>query len=310
MTHLRERTVPNSRLGRLLMAAVLGGLLALVFVAPAMAQEATATSSPVGGSVSGYGVTDWMNLFLRLALVLVVIWFAIVAMRWWVRRMNGAVGNAGGHLEVVETRSLGPNRSLQLVKLGNRAVLLGVTAEQTSSVLEIDDPVEVERLATPRVADDSPTSFRDAVSRLGSLTSWRPVIERKRSKPAAAPSARAATTPSRFAAPTPPVAAAPRSRWMTLARRVIGLEDRPLPRTVAAGRAPAAALAARRPAAPAAAAAPMAPAGRAPRSLASARATASELPVSRAARASSGYRQNQIAEAQRAIASVRAGMNR
>lgn len=304
MTEMRKRTVPNTRLGRLLMAAVLGGLLALVFVAPAMAQEATAAESPIGGSVSGYSVTDWMNLILRLALVLVIIWFAIMAMRWWVRRMNGGVASGSGHLQVVETRSLGPNRSLQLVKVGSRAVLLGVTAEQISSVLEIDDPTEVERLAAPRVVEDSPTSLRDAVSRLGALTSWRPVIERKRSAPQpAAPTASTTTNRPRSAAP---VAAAvqPRSRWMTLARRVIGLEDRPLPRTAMAAVPQAAPTGARLRSAPV-------PTGaRAPRSLASASAAAAEMPVSRAARASSGYRQNQIAEAQRAIASVRAGMTR
>ena len=270
------------RLRWLFAGALVGALIALASAGAAAGQEPEATVSPIGGGVSGYGVTEWINLILRLALVLIVIWFAIMAMRWWVRRMNGGMAGGSGHLQVVETRALGPNRSLQLVRLGNRAVLLGVTSERISSVLEIDDPLEVDRLTRPIAQDDSPTSFRDAVSRLGSLTKWRPVIERKRSAPA--PRNRApiggralATVPRR------------RGRWARVARRVIGLEDPPLRRapTAAATRAAA-------------------PAGRAPRSIAAASAAAAEPPASRAARARSGYRQNQIAEAQRAIASVRA----
>ena len=291
------------RMGRLTLAAAAGALCALALVAPAAAQEATATASPIGGSVSGYGVSDWMNLILRLALVLVVIWFAIVAMRWWVRRMNGAVGNSGSHLQIVESRSLGPNRSLQLVRLGNRAVLLGVTNERISPVLEIDDPAEVERLARPSVTEDSPTSFRDAVSRLGALTRWRPVIERKRSaQPTAGAPPTAAARGATARAPMPAASAAPtapqRSRWMTLARRVVGLEDRPM-RPMQGARPGAAPMRARQPAA-----------GRAPLSMAAAGTAAAELPASRAVRARSGYRQNQIAEAQRAIASVREQMPR
>jgi len=280
------------RWSRLTLGAALGVVVALLMVGPTFAQEADSTVSPVGGAVSGYSVTDWMNLLLRLALVLVVIWFAIMAMRWWVRRMNGGVGNGGGHLQVVETRSLGPNRSLQLVKVGSRAVLLGVTNERISPVLEIDDPAEVERLGRPNVAEDSPTSFGDAVSRLGSLTRWRPVIERKRSPQPATQPARASNV---AAAPQMPLLApAPkqRSRWVTLGRRVIGLEDPPRRAVVPASGAP--------PAAP----------GRAPRSIAAARSAAAELPASRASRARTGYRQNSIAEAQRAIASVRAEMTR
>jgi hypothetical protein len=202
----------------------------------------------------------------------------------------------------LESRSLGPNRSLQLVQVGNRAVLLGVTAERISAVLEINDPIEVERLSRPVLADDSPTSFRDAVSRLGSLTKWRPVIERqpRAPRPVARPAQSSApiggVQPSRL---TPSVAPQ-RSRWARLARTVIGLEDR-------TGR-PAAPGLNTRPAAPQANTRP--DAGPAPRSIAAAAATAAELPASRAVRARSGYRQNQIAEAQRAIASARAGLSR
>lgn len=307
---------PSGRFaGRIALGAFVGALLALSIVAPAFAQVPESTASPVGASVSGFGVTEWMNLILRLGLVLVVIWFAIVAMRWWVRRMNGVAASGAGHLQIVESRSLGPNRSLQLVRLGNRAVLLGVTTEQISSVLEITDPAEVERLAKPAVASTSPTSFRDAVSRLGSLTRYRPVIERKRpARSASETAAHAAVEAGRAAPPRMPAAASGqrmrppsgrRSRWMTLARRVIGLEEPPTLRAAVAGPRPQGAPPAQ-PMRPT----PFATPARPPISMASAGAAAAELPASRAVRARSGYRQNQIAEAQRAITSVREQMQR
>ena len=306
---------PRSRSHRLALAAVLGALAGFARAVPAFAQEAAATAAPIGGSVSGYSATDWLNLVLRLGLVLVIIWFAIVAMRWWVRRMNGATGSGGGHLHVLETRSLGPNRSLQLVRLGGRAVLLGVTAEQISPVLEIDDPAEVERLAQPPAVEAGPTSFRDAVSRLGSLTSWRPTVERGRgSTPSpAAPPATArqpgqprsegrlplmAMSPAPLPGASTPQPARPRSPWVTLLRRAVGLEDRP-PRRVIAEMA----------AGPERVATPRTQAtrsARAPRSFQAAAAAAGELPASRAVRARSGYLQSQIGEAQRAISSAQA----
>ena len=155
------------------------------------------------------------------------------------------------------------------------------------------------------VVDDSPASFRDAMSRLGSLTKWRPVIERQRpAAPAAQPVATAtaarASQPAAPAMPSTPAApaAAGRGRWMTLGRRVIGLEDPPPPRRVLGS---SAAMAAPR---------PVAAPGRAPVSMAAASAVAAELPASRAVRARSGYRDNQIAEAQQAIAAVRSGLGR
>jgi hypothetical protein len=67
-------------------------------------------------------------------------------MRWYNRRIQAGYG-ASRSLQVLETRALGPNRSLQLLRVGRRAVLVGVTPDRINQLLEIDDPEEVERLA-------------------------------------------------------------------------------------------------------------------------------------------------------------------
>jgi len=119
-------------------------LLALELLLPAFAHAQQADG--VGSAVPSYGVLDWLNLGLRLALVIGAIYGAVVAMRWYVRRVNGDGGRLGRQVQVLESRALGPNRSLHLVRLGGRAVLLGVTAERINTLIAIDDASEVERL--------------------------------------------------------------------------------------------------------------------------------------------------------------------
>lgn len=129
---------------QLFVAALVASALALL-PATAWAQAADGLET-AGGGVGSFGLGDWLGLLVRLGLVLLIVWAAIRAMRWYSRRINGG-GGATRHLEVLETRSLAPNRSLHLVRLGGRAVLLGVTPERITSLLEIGDPAEVERLS-------------------------------------------------------------------------------------------------------------------------------------------------------------------
>jgi flagellar biosynthetic protein FliO len=97
----------------------------------------------VGADVVSLDVWDWLNLTARLGVVLLVIWAAFWGMRWYTQRTQIA-GGSRGELEVLETRALGPNRSLQLVRVGRRAVLVGVTADRINQLLQIDDPEEVQ----------------------------------------------------------------------------------------------------------------------------------------------------------------------
>ncbi|MCC6237081.1 MAG: flagellar biosynthetic protein FliO [Dehalococcoidia bacterium] len=136
---MRRRAVATS--------LAVGGLLAVLPVV-ALAQA----PGEVGGGVVRLGAWDWINLVVRLVAVVAIIWGAFWALRWYNRRIQTGYG-AGRSLEVLETRALGPNRSMQLVRVGRRAVLVGVTVERINQLLEIDDPEEVERLAQAAVAE-------------------------------------------------------------------------------------------------------------------------------------------------------------
>src|SRR5690606_31503860 len=86
-------------------------------------------------------------------------------MRWYVRRMNRGANSGLRALEILETHALGPNRTLHLVRLGDRAVLVGATQERITQLLTVDDPEEFQRLiATPEDADvvETPRGMRGA----------------------------------------------------------------------------------------------------------------------------------------------------
>jgi flagellar biosynthetic protein FliO len=153
-------------------ASAFGGVLWLAGLAvarPAAAQEPT-PAPVVGDAVTTFNAWDWLGLGVRLGVVVLAIWGAFWAMRWYARRVNGGAAGSGRLLQVVETRTLGPNRSLQLVRLGHRAVLLGVTPDRINQLLTIDDPDEVERLTeASRAPAELPRTVEALVGRFGSM---------------------------------------------------------------------------------------------------------------------------------------------
>lgn len=151
---------------RLAFASALVALLVLPSLVEAQVPSPTAG---VGSAVSAFDGGDWVGLTMRLALVVAVIWAAIWGLRWYTRRVSG-IGGTGRVLQVLETRALGPNRSLQLVRVGRRAVLVGVTPERINQLLEVDDPEEVERI-TQALETSRSSAPLEGVSRLAGTIS-------------------------------------------------------------------------------------------------------------------------------------------
>jgi flagellar biosynthetic protein FliO len=114
------------------LAVAVGGVLG--------ALPGSVSAQTVGDSVASFGAAEWFALVLRLGLVIGVIWAAVYAMRWYTRRAGGERPSTMRTFDIVETRSLGPNRALHLVRIGERAVLIGVTPERINALMQIDDP--------------------------------------------------------------------------------------------------------------------------------------------------------------------------
>jgi flagellar biosynthetic protein FliO len=189
--HTRRRTRPAARLGsavgRLLALALVALALALS-AAPAVAATATETTSttatapakgkrstsvpadpneklpiPEGSdnpvSMSGGAGGTLIRLVLGLGVVVGLIggvWYVLKRVQ---RSRYPAMDdrNPAGLIDVLATTSLGPNRSLHLVKVGEEIVLVGSTDHQVAPIARIgaDDAAALAGAGSP-----DPKSFR------------------------------------------------------------------------------------------------------------------------------------------------------
>ena len=79
---------------------------------------------PLAPLTSTIGVTDWLQFVASFALVLGLLF----ALLWWLRRLqnNRGFGRKDGELEVLETLGVGVRQKIMLVRVRDRAVLIGV----------------------------------------------------------------------------------------------------------------------------------------------------------------------------------------
>ena len=115
---------------------------------PAAAVSADAGSGPsdedtteplVGGGVSSFSVGDVFGLLWRLALVGLIIWASIYALRRFVNR-SARVESASGALKILETVGLANNRLVTLVEAGDRVLVVGSTPNHMALLAELSDP--------------------------------------------------------------------------------------------------------------------------------------------------------------------------
>lgn len=191
--HTRRRTRPAARLGSAvgrLTALVLVALALAVSAAPAVAQAATATTTgsttttaPASSSKGTKGVPEDPNeklpipegsdspvsvsggaggTLLRLVVGLGIV-VGLIGGVWYVmkriqRSRYPAMDdrNPAGLIDILATTSLGPNRSLHLVKVGEEIVLVGSTDHSVAPITRIgvDDAAGLAGAAGP-----APTSF-------------------------------------------------------------------------------------------------------------------------------------------------------
>ena len=86
-------------------------------------------------SVSTMPATDVASVVLSLLLVIV----AILALGWMYRRMQGIRGPRGRVMEVLATQPLGTKERIVLARIGNKRLVIGITAMQMQTLCELDD---------------------------------------------------------------------------------------------------------------------------------------------------------------------------
>jgi flagellar protein FliO/FliZ len=104
----------------------------------------------------GYGVALLQTL-VSLAAVCILAW---VVLRWGAKRGLGALGQ-GKRIKVIEKVPLDARRSLYLVEVGGKVLLVGSGESGALSLLTELDPTTLPELPEPK-----PQSFADVLKRL------------------------------------------------------------------------------------------------------------------------------------------------
>jgi flagellar protein FliO/FliZ len=179
--------------------AVATALLAL----PVTLARADAPSGPAAG---GYYVRDYQeitqsapqqpwysltfDLVVKLGLVIGLIYLTMWALKRFVLGPQARTRPARltSRLEVLDTTQLAPNRTVYLVEVADRILVLGATQSTLSTLAEIKEPGAIDLLkARPPEDEAAPSSFVDHFQRLTAPLTARPPAE-------AAPEASGQTT--------------------------------------------------------------------------------------------------------------------
>jgi flagellar biogenesis protein FliO len=95
--------------------------------------EAAEETDAPGFSLSAGGA---VSLLWRLALVVLVIAGAVVGLRWWGRKAM-APRSSSGFLRIVDTLAISNGRTIHLVALGERVIVVGATSQQLAYLNEL-----------------------------------------------------------------------------------------------------------------------------------------------------------------------------
>jgi len=141
--------------------------------------EKTQTISDAPGSAptsdqhpADIGVWDFVKMFVILALVIGM----ILGFLWFVRKLQGQGRNVEAPIKVLHTQTLGGNRNLQVVEVGEEILLMGVSEGGVTLVKDLTgtEAGDAFRLAASKgKAAGSKTGFSDL---LGGLMGIKPKI--------------------------------------------------------------------------------------------------------------------------------------
>lgn len=133
---------------------------------------ATTTDAAAGveatSSESGYGLSEASptGAIVKMMAALAVVIGAVYGGLWLLRRMMGRkYGRQGKRqaLEVLESAYVGPHKTVSLVRVGKRSVLVGVTDTQVSILTELD-PDETDQLLERESEAQPQPSFAGVLS--------------------------------------------------------------------------------------------------------------------------------------------------
>ncbi|MDX1498779.1 MAG: flagellar biosynthetic protein FliO [Woeseiaceae bacterium] len=78
---------------------------------------------------------------MSIALSLLVIVGSVIALGWLYSRLRLGTGGAADVIDVVASRGLGPKERIVLVRVGDKQLVVGVTANSMATLCTLETPV-------------------------------------------------------------------------------------------------------------------------------------------------------------------------
>jgi len=104
------------------------------------------------------------KIMFYLVIIIVLLYFVLKAFK---KKMSngGATRGSGRHLEVLESKLIGSQKHVTIVKIGNRLLVLGVADGGVSLLTQIDNPEEIKLIMSEssKVENGMPGSFSETI---------------------------------------------------------------------------------------------------------------------------------------------------
>lgn len=111
-------------------------------------------------------ILQFITVLLIFAFVIIITWFTT---RWIAKIQSEQAVSASGNIEVVETRKIAPDKYLQIVRTGDKYLVLGVGKNEISYLTELGrDELE---LSDRRANSSSFNAIFDRVKGMGKFDS-------------------------------------------------------------------------------------------------------------------------------------------
>ena len=136
-------------------------------------------------------------ILLRVVIVLAIVCAAIYGVVWLLKKTTVVNAANDPYLKSVSSITLAPNKTVQVVTIGSKAYLIGVTDQNINLIDEIDDTelIDAMNLESARKSSEPPKSFAAV------LSSFLPVPKGRAAQPG---KSSAAETPAEGAEPEEP----------------------------------------------------------------------------------------------------------
>jgi len=126
-------------------------------------------------------LASFLKMLFALSIVLGIMLGAIYLLKRITRHTAIGIGS-GNLINIISTHYLGPKSAIMMVDIAGRVLVMGVTVNAISLLMEIDDQKTLDAISAGRMqqAKSGPTAFPPGQYR-AAVESWLEAMKRRRS---------------------------------------------------------------------------------------------------------------------------------